>query len=321
MDPLISVLLPVYNGQAGVRQAMESVLAQDYANFEFVIVDNASTDLTPAIIGEFEPDSRVRVVRNREVLPRLENFVKTFSLASEESRWLKFIGDDDRLLPGCLNKMTAAGESSENIGLVSAYYFDGDRPVSGFLAGSEVLFGGPELLRRLLLEPESRRMVFSPASLMVSHRAYREMGGFRTDLLHADSELFYRILNRYDLAFVQEILTVSGYHGTSGQAESTKSGHTFSEAYLIRHGNLRLYDSLKLSVVDKERIKLNLVTDSIGFVLARLAAGDFKIALDHLRKIPPGALYHFLPGMFHFFSLAVRKLARGERVKMFKRKG
>jgi glycosyltransferase involved in cell wall biosynthesis len=320
LHPLVSVLLPVYNGELSVREAIESVLAQDYPNFEFVIVDNASTDGTAAIIDDYAIDKRIRVIRNRKTIPRLDNFVKTFDSAAKGSSWLKFIGDDDRFLPGCLTEMTGAAESWERVGLVSSRYYDGERLVIPPLELNTELVEGPQLLRRLLLEPGMRSALFSPASLLVSHRAYSEMGGFRTDLLHADHELFYRILNSYNFAFVHKPLTASGYHSGSGQAGSTARGFTFSEAYLIRYRNLELYDQVKLTAFEVERVKNNLVNDSTGFMLARAASGDLKTAINHLKTIPAAALYHLPVSLAYFFGLAVKKLFRREPIRLLKNK-
>ena len=316
MYPLVSVLLPVYNGEASVREAIESVLAQDYPNFEFVIVDNASNDSTPSIIEHYSDDRRVRVIRNETTVPRLENFVKAFESALTTSRWLKFIGDDDRLLAGCLTEMVRVAEAGSDVGLVSSQYYDGERLVTGALPVGQELVEGPQFLRRLLLEPKTRETLFSPASLLVAHQAYRALGPFRTDLLHADHELFYRVLNHYNLAFVHQPLTVSGYHSGSGQAGSTAAGYTFVEAYLIRYKNLHKYDNLKLTFAEVERVKNNLVNDSVGFMLARIARGDFKAAFGHLTKIPLAALYHMPLSFFYFCSLALKKLLRREKIKL-----
>ncbi|MDE6838166.1 MAG: glycosyltransferase, partial [Acutalibacter sp.] len=57
----VSIVLPVYNGEAYLRQAIESVLAQTYENWELIMVDDCSTDGSPAIMEEFaRRDSRVR---------------------------------------------------------------------------------------------------------------------------------------------------------------------------------------------------------------------------------------------------------------------
>lgn len=63
MKPLISVIVPVYNGEAFLDQCLESIAAQDYARLEIIIVDDGSTDGTAAISDRWaERDSRVRVI-------------------------------------------------------------------------------------------------------------------------------------------------------------------------------------------------------------------------------------------------------------------
>ena len=67
ISPIISVVLPVYNGQNYIREAIESILAQTYANFELVISDNASTDETQVICEEYaKMDPRIRYFRSPE---------------------------------------------------------------------------------------------------------------------------------------------------------------------------------------------------------------------------------------------------------------
>jgi len=317
LPSLVSVLLPVYNGALYVRAAIESVLEQDYENFEFIIVDNASTDGTAAIIDQYSKDRRVRMISNEKTVPRLYNFRIAFEAASPESKWYKFIGDDDQLLPGCLTEMVSVGEKYRSVGLVASWYYNNENLVKGVIREDEELISGPAILKRLLVEPEARATVFSPTSVLIAPEAYQEMGGFRTDLLHADAELFYRILNQYDLAYVHKPLTAIGYHGNSGQALSTISGDTFLEAYLIRYQHLKKYDRLKLRWAEVEKIKNNLVTDSVGYMLARIARKDYKAAFRHLKEIPFTAFYHLLPACLYFIGHAIKKLWRREPIRLF----
>ena len=318
MKPLVSVLLPVYNGEAYVRDAIESVLAQDYPHYEFIIADNASTDDTPSIINEYSGDKRVKIIRNEKTIPRLENFNLVFASANPESSWFKFIGDDDRLLDGCLREMVSAAERFSKVGLVCSQYYNGNTLVTGAIAKDLEIIKGSVILRKMLVEPTARSTIFSPASLLISPAVYREMGGFRTDLLHADAELFYRILNKYDLVYIHKPLTAIGYHSASGQAESTKSGHTFAEAYLIRYHHLKFYDNVRLTPLEVEKVKNNLVNDSVGFMLARLARGDLKNALRHLFTIPLTAVYHLPLSLLYFIFLALKKLVRHEPINMLR---
>ena len=67
MQLLVSIILPVYNGEQYLKQAIESVLNQTYTNFELIIVNDCSTDNTAVIIESFvRIDTRIKVINNKE---------------------------------------------------------------------------------------------------------------------------------------------------------------------------------------------------------------------------------------------------------------
>ena len=319
--PLVSVLLPVYNGAAFVRGAIESVLAQTFKDFEFIIVDNGSTDGTDGIIAEYAGDPRVKSFRNEKTIIRLENFMKVAECASPESRWLKYIGDDDILFPHCLERMVEAASLDEHAGLVSSQCYDGDRLLRGPLSPEERVVPGPLFLKRILLEGVAREAVFSPASLMLLHEAFLRHGGFRTHLYHSDTELFYLILNDYNLAFVHEPLSRTGQHAGSGMTRCLEQGTPFSEGYILFYDNLKRYSNVKLSFSEVERIKYSLAVDSTGFLLRKLRRGDFKAMRAHLKRVPLAVSYHFIPALFYFLLLAVKKIIKGEPFRLFRENG
>jgi glycosyltransferase involved in cell wall biosynthesis len=83
--PLVSIGMPVYNGERFIRQAVDSLLTQDYANFELIISDNASTDLTQQICVEYlKKTPRIKYYRNQVNIGSARNFSRVFSLAQGE---------------------------------------------------------------------------------------------------------------------------------------------------------------------------------------------------------------------------------------------
>lgn len=81
MPPLVSIGLPVYNGELYVARALESLLAQDLDDFEIVICDNASQDSTAEICTAYaERDPRVRLYSNPHNIGLAGNFNRTFEL-------------------------------------------------------------------------------------------------------------------------------------------------------------------------------------------------------------------------------------------------
>lgn len=105
--PLVSIGMPVYNGEAYLADAIESVLSQSMGDVELVISDNASTDGTQAIGQAFASrDSRVRYCRNATNLGAAPNYNRAFALS--RGRYFKWLAHDDRLLPDYLARTTAA---------------------------------------------------------------------------------------------------------------------------------------------------------------------------------------------------------------------
>ena len=64
-EKIISVILPVFNGEKYIRESVESILCQTFKEFEFIIIDDGSTDKSVEIIKSFN-DSRIKLLRNNE---------------------------------------------------------------------------------------------------------------------------------------------------------------------------------------------------------------------------------------------------------------
>lgn len=114
---LISIGMPVYNGERFIGQALDSLLAQDYGNFELTISDNASTDRTQEVCLEYAArDVRIRYCRNEMNMGAIWNFNRVFELSSGE--YFMWAAHDDywdtRYLQSCLE----AFDISEGIVLV-----------------------------------------------------------------------------------------------------------------------------------------------------------------------------------------------------------
>src|SRR5689334_9568753 len=96
-SPTISVCMPVYNAQTYVRQAVQSILAQTFSDFEFIIIDDGSTDESPTILRELaEKDSRIRVTSRPNT-----GYAKALNEALQQSRgqYIARMDADDIALP------------------------------------------------------------------------------------------------------------------------------------------------------------------------------------------------------------------------------
>ncbi|HCS40473.1 MAG TPA: hypothetical protein DIW44_12930 [Anaerolineaceae bacterium] len=102
---LVSIVLPVHNGERYVSAAIKSVLDQTYTNFELIIVDDGSSDATPSILREFEQkDNRIRVMRQSNL--KLPGALNT-GFASARGEFFTWTSDDNLLTPHFVEKMVA----------------------------------------------------------------------------------------------------------------------------------------------------------------------------------------------------------------------
>jgi glycosyltransferase involved in cell wall biosynthesis len=219
-QPLVGFVTPVFNGEAFLGDCIESVLAQEWDNWDYVIVDNASTDRTPQIAARYASmDPRIRVIRNPGFLPLMENLNRAMQEVHPLSRYCKVVHADDSLMPPCIPEMVSLAESSPSIGIVGAYGVSGSRILWTGLPLGRSFFNGRRILRDTL---RGDYYVFgSPSSLLIRTSLLAENGNFYNPRNRAgDVEACFRILAEHDFGFVHKILTRTRHH----QGSQTRIG-------------------------------------------------------------------------------------------------
>ena len=118
--PLISIFMPTYNHEHFIAQAIDSVLAQDYSNWELIIGDDASIDKTYVIIEQYEKKypEKIKPFRNEINLGITKNFNKILSKCS--GKYIAIASGDDILLPNKLSSQVKLMES--NINCILSYH-------------------------------------------------------------------------------------------------------------------------------------------------------------------------------------------------------
>ncbi|HUP91360.1 MAG TPA: glycosyltransferase [Solimonas sp.] len=118
--PAISVILPTFNRAATLQRAIDSVLVQSFRDFELIVVDDASTDATPALLGSIG-DARLRVLR----LPHNRGAAgaRNQGIRAASGGWVAFQDSDDVWLPAKLEQQYAlAAQAPTEVGLVLGGY-------------------------------------------------------------------------------------------------------------------------------------------------------------------------------------------------------
>lgn len=283
---MISVCTPVYNGENFLEDCIKGVLAQRYRDFEYIIVDNASTDGTAEIIEKYHTqDSRIRVFRNPSTVHVIDNFMKCAKHCCADSKWIKYALADDYLYPNCLEEMIRVGELSEAIGLVSAYRLYGTQLTNAGLPVDESVFKGADILKRQLLR-QLHVCSSSPNTLMYRKSAFEAAGGFDNNYLHGDTELAMRILDSNDLGFSHYVLTKTGLHGARGETFSIYTGKVIREYLDFGFRRLQGYKSVEFSAEEIDGLALFYARQVNAFVAKKVAHLDFSTIREMLADCP-----------------------------------
>ena len=115
--PLVSIGIPVFNGERFIRESLDSLLAQDYANLEIIISDNASTDGTGDVCREYlHKEARICYYRNEINLGAVANFNRVLELSS--GKYFMWASDHDLWEPGFVSRCVYVLETEADVVLV-----------------------------------------------------------------------------------------------------------------------------------------------------------------------------------------------------------
>lgn len=241
-EPLVSVLTPVYNGEKYLAECIESVLAQTYQNWEYIITNNQSTDRTLEIaLAYAKKDTRIRIHNNSEFVSGDANGNIAFRQIASESKYCKMVHADDWLFPECVERMVEIAEAHPAVGIVGSYglrnthvSWDGlpypSQVVSGRELGRSAFMGGPYVFG-------------SPTSTLIcSDEVRKRPAVYNEGNQHCDIELCFDVLKDRDFGFVHQVLTFTRDHSESQTAFSQRFGTDYlgTLEHLTKYGQAYL---------------------------------------------------------------------------------
>ena len=284
-QPLVSVVTPVYNGEAYLRECIESVLRQTYQNWEYIIVNNRSTDATLAIAEEYARcEPRIRVLTNKEFVDVRRNENIALGQMSPASRFCKVVHADDWLFPECIGKMVEVAMAKPSIGLVSAYRLDGTKLGLGGLPYPSHFVSGREIARATFLE--GLDVFGSPTSTLIRADLIRGASPFyNEESINEDTEACYALLAQSDFGFVHQILTFTRRHERSITSQLVRLNMSLAGYLMI----LMKYGPVFLTPEEFARTKREYIRGYYsclarhGFLLRR--KGYWQFHRDVLRKL------------------------------------
>lgn len=205
-EPLVGIVVPVYNGADYLAECLASIQAQTYTHWRAVVVDNCSEDGTGAIAEGFaRGDNRFRVLHCTEFLDQARNYNRAVAAAPEGSRYIKLVEADNWIIPDCVRSMVNVAESDPQVGLVGAYYLKGADVMGSGLPYEVSVLPGPDVCRMHLLQ----KVYFfgTPTTLLFRVEALAEFSAcFQPGLFYDDVDLCFRILRRWKFGFAHQVL-------------------------------------------------------------------------------------------------------------------
>lgn len=239
--PLVSICIPTYNSASYLRQTLDSLLVQTYANIEIIVSDNASTDETPHILQEYADNHGIRILLNKDNIGAGGNFNRLIGAAHGE--YTAIYHADDLYEPTIVEESVRIFTADPSVGLVGTMALAIDRvgkqlfsytlpeAVAEEAAGTydfdAVVLG--------LLKTLGRNIFFITPSIMVRTKLYRELGGFdqATFKSSVDYEMWLRIAAVYPVAIIDKPLMRYRLHDQQGSEQEVRKNVELPDLYPV----------------------------------------------------------------------------------------
>ena len=198
--PRVSVVTSVYNGEAYVEECIDSILNQTFQDFEYIILNNGSTDRTAEILNHYT-DSRIHII-HQENLGISRSLNKGINLSKSEL--IARLDADDYALPQRLEKQIAFMEQHPKVVLCGSRFKE--------LVGENF---SPQKVQFVEQDKDIRKTIsrfnpFSHSTTMIRKTAFTKIGGYNKNFEYSqDYDLWIRLLNVGEASILKEELVVA----------------------------------------------------------------------------------------------------------------
>jgi glycosyltransferase involved in cell wall biosynthesis len=223
---MLTVAVPTRDRAAFLKISLESVICQHCCSFDVVVLDNASTDFTSAMMRDFDGDDRVRYIRHPHAIPVNENW--NAAIAANRQPYVCVFHDDDIMMPGFLQRSVAFLEDHptaafcftsascvDHAGTVIGSWYEGGIP-AGLIEGIDYIH----------LTVASGRCITLAPTVVYRASAFEALGGFESP--HSantfDLNLFIRAATAHDVGFIDEELVQYRVHSGQMTEKHWRSG-------------------------------------------------------------------------------------------------
>lgn len=219
-NPLVSVIIPAYNHEMYIEEAIQSVINQTYKNIELIVINDGSTDGTGSIITNFiEKNNNFNI----EYLSKPnEGICRTLNKGLElaKGKYVALLASDDMCMPDRIEKQLQLMEENANIGLVfSDHFFMRFNQITQLKATDYK----PNIRKCFINNIQNVNMyeklltenIIPALTVFVRKECFDKVGGFDNNLWAEDYDMWLRISKEYPIAFIDEPLAYYRIHDSN----------------------------------------------------------------------------------------------------------
>lgn len=201
---LVSIVLPVYNGERFLSESIDSIIAQTYQNWELIIIDDCSSDNSPEIAKNYaKKDTRIMYYRNEQNLKLPRSLNRGFSLSKGE--YLTWTSDDNMYLPDALYKMVNAMKKEQAEFVFATCHVINEK--------GEIVeeWGAPDDYQTAIMKGD-----FVGACFLYTRNVYDTIGEYDVNkFLVEDYDYWLRIFSRFKVYYIKDYLYKYRWHDRS----------------------------------------------------------------------------------------------------------
>lgn len=246
-DTLISVCVPVYNGESTIEETINAIVNQTYKNIEIIVVDNCSTDNTVSILKKIK-DERIRVFINDENLGMVGNWNQCLKYVT--GQYVHFVCADDLLSLDCIQKKVDILMKHNEVSMViSASELINDNNqilLQRNLFKKDTICNGKKLAKKSFY---TRNLYGEPSNVLFKTSAIKQVGDFAMNTCYStDWDMWIRLSCTGDVAYINEYLMK--YRVATGNETSRIGIKKIIQDDRAMVSNVLSYRCLKVNKID-----------------------------------------------------------------------
>lgn len=300
----VSVILTAYNRPEFLDEAILSVLNQTFADYEFIVVDDGSTNSEIKAICDRYKDQLTYIFRENGGLPAARNT----GIANAKGKYICFLDDDDIWMPQKLQRQVDYFKelpSSKKVGLIFTWSIIIDEK------GQEIGRGGTHVRGNIFYDLFYKCSVHAPSSVMIKRKVFEKVGLFDEFFrMREDWEFYFRVSKEYNVCSIDEPLIKYRRHSANLSGKTNIKKSEFYEIKVLEKAFRSAAENKEVQKIRNDVMTKFYLRQSAGYFFdnnLENCRDRFKIALGYKTNAIP--LLYKLMHIASFFPSSIRNIA------------